>query len=359
MVKQKKSFERLWKSSFPPAAVLGAFASFLSAASRRKPESAVDAPRENPLVQISHSAQRPVVVTRQNGYELEYSLEHILRCDGSAKLFQRTLAGIAVDSGDRIYVLGDGEVKVFEADGNSLRTWNAPEKALCLTVGSDGNVYFGMAGRVEICSDSGARMGGFSIEDKGQSANITSIKTFGKDVLVADAGARCIKRYDLNGKQVGIIGIHGKNRGFMLPNRFLDMDVDTEGIVHATDPGRHRVSSWTLDGSPEGFFGKFGQLHPEDFVGCCNPVNLALTPDGRIVVAEKVAARIKVYDQQGKLLGLIGSKYFDVQCTHFPLAVDSRGRIIVADPIRLEAKLFAAGGKPAAPENKSGGDINA
>jgi sugar lactone lactonase YvrE len=263
-----------------------------------------------------------------------------------------------VDSADKIYVLGDGEVKVFEADGNSLRTWKAPEGALCLTAGSDGHIYFGIAGRVEIFSDSGTRMGGFSVEDNGRPANITAIKTFGKDILIADAGARCIKRYNSNGKQTGTIGIHGKNRGFMLPNRFLDMDVDAEGIIRATDPGRHRVSSWTLDGSPEGFFGKFGQLNPEDFVGCCNPVNLALTPDGRIVIAEKVAARIKVYDQQGKLLALIGSRYFDVKCTHFPLAVDSQGRIIVADPIRLEVKIFAAEGKPASPKIIAGGGIS-
>jgi sugar lactone lactonase YvrE len=358
MVKQKKSLERLWKSSFPPAAVLGAFASFLSAASRHKPKLAAGGSQESPLVQISRSEQRPSVITRQHGHELEYSLRHVLGCDGSAKLFQRTLAGIAVDSGDGIYVLGDGEVKAFEADGKILHTWKAPEGALCLTAGSDGQIYFGIAGRVEIFSDSGTRIGGFSIEDKGTPANITSIKTFDRDILVADTGARCIRRYDSNGKQIGTIGIHGKNRGFMLPNRFLDMDVDAAGIVLTTDPGRHRISSWTLDGSPEGFFGKFGQLHPEDFVGCCNPVNLALTPDGRIVVAEKVAARIKVYDRQGKLLALIGSKYFDAKCTHFPLAVDSQGRIIVADPIRLEVKLFAAVGKPASPENKSGGCIN-
>ncbi len=358
MVKQKKSLERLWRSSFPPAAVLGAFTSFLSTAFRHKLKSAADTPQESPLVQISFSEQRPSVVTKQWGYELEYSLEYALRYDGSTRLFQRTLTGIAVDAADRIYILGDGKVKVFEADGNFLRTWKAPEGALCLTAGSEGHIYFGIPGRVEICNSSGTRIGGFSIEDNGQPANITSIKTFGKDILAAVASARCIKRYDSNGRQIGIIGIHGKNRGFMLPNRLLDMDVDAEGVVRATDPGRHRVSSWGLDGTPEGFFGKFGQLNPEDFVGCCNPVNLALAPDGKIVTAEKVAARLKVYNPQGKLLALIGSKYFDAKCTHFPLAVDSQGRIIVADPVRLETKLFSAGVKPASPGMKSGGSIS-
>lgn len=358
MVKQKKSLERFWKSSFPPAAVVGAFASFLSAAFRHKSKSATDSPQETPLVQIGFSDQQPAAATKQNSYELEYSQESVLRNSGSTRLFRRTLTGIAVDSADRIYVLGDGQVMVFEADGSSLHTWKAPEGALCLTTGSDGHVYFGIAGRVEICKSSGTRMGRFSIEDNGRPANITSIKTFGKDILVADASARRIRRYDINGKQFGVIGIHGKNRGFMLPNRLLDMDVDGEGVVRATDPGRHRVSSWGLDGSPEGFFGKFGQLNPEDFVGCCNPVSLALAPDGKVVTAEKVAARVKVYSPQGRLLALIGSKHFDAKCTHFPLAVDSQGRIIVADPVRLEVKLFSVAVKPASPGIKSGGGIS-
>jgi sugar lactone lactonase YvrE len=294
-------------------------------------------------VQVDLSNQQASEATEQQSYELEYSQERILRHSGSTRLFQQTLAGIAVDSSDRIYALGDGEVKVFDADGNSRHTWKAPDGASCLTAGPNGRIYFGGMGRVEICSSDGARLGGFSIVDSGRPANVTAIKVFGEDILVADAGARCIRRCNRNGKQIGTIGIHGKNRGFMLPNRFLDMGVNEEGVVRATDSGRHRVSSWDLNGSPAGFFGRFGQLNPEDFVGCCNPVNLALAPDGKIVTAEKVAARIKIFDPQGKLLALIGSRYFDAKCTHFPLAVDSLGRIIVADPVRLEVKVFRQG----------------
>ena len=35
---------------------------------------------------------------------------------------------------------------------------------------------------------------------------------------------------------------------------------------------------------------------PEDFVGCCNPVNVAVTPDGSVVTAEKMIARVKVFE---------------------------------------------------------------
>jgi hypothetical protein len=111
------------------------------------------------------------------------------------------------------------------------------------------------------------------------------------------------------------------------------------------------VSFWTLDGAPIRHFGKFGLMNPEDFVGCCNPVNLAFTSDGRIVTAEKVIPRVKVFDSAGKLLGLIGPEHFDPRCTHLYLAVDSKGRILVADPVRLEMKVFSAIVKPGGREN--------
>ena len=127
----------------------------------------------------------------------------------------------------------------------------------------------------------------------------------------------------------------------MLPNRWLDMDVDARGLIRATDSGRHQVTSWLLDGTPAASFGKFGQQKLEDFVGCCNPVNLAIGPDGIVVTAEKVIPRVKVYDSSGTLLGVIGPEHFDLKCIHLHLAVDSRGRIYVGDPVRLDIKIFS------------------
>ena len=101
------------------------------------------------------------------------------------------------------------------------------------------------------------------------------------------------------------------------------------------------MTSWGLEGEPLGYFGKFGLINPEDFVGCCNPVNLAVTADGSIVTAEKLIPRVKVYDPDGGLMALIGPENFDPKCTHLHLAVDSKGRILVADPIRLEIKGFS------------------
>jgi hypothetical protein len=112
-------------------------------------------------------------------------------------------------------------------------------------------------------------------------------------------------------------------------------------VIRATDSGRHRVAAWAVDGSALAWFGKFGQTDPADFVGCCNPVNLAMTPDGKIVTGEKMVARVKVYEPDGMLLAVIGPEHFDQNAVHLHLAVDSTGRILVADPIRREVKVFS------------------
>ena len=63
-------------------------------------------------------------------------------------------------------------------------------------------------------------------------------------------------------------------------------------------------------------------------------MNLATTPDGKVVTAEKMVARVKVFEPDGRLLAVIGPEHFDPKCTQIHLAVDSKGRILAADPVR-------------------------
>jgi hypothetical protein len=330
--------ERFRKSWFPPAAVVGAFAAFVAATLRVRPTPRVTprpaAGSPKPAEQATRSAS-PV-----RGFDREYSQSAVLGGAASAQPFRRSLAGIAVGAGDKIYALGDDEVRIFDQSGNLVRNWKVLEKAACLTVGPDERVYVGTPGRVEIYDAGGSRVGGFVAGERDQPAEITAIKVFRKEILVADAAARLIHRYDSGGKQLGVIGTKNKTGSFILPNRSLDIDVDSMGVVRATDTGRHQVTAWALDGSPLGSFGKFGMSNPEDFVGCCNPVNLALTPDGKVVTGEKMIARVKVYEPDGKLLAVIGPEHFDPNCTHIHLAVDSKGWILAADPVRREIKIF-------------------
>lgn len=254
--------------------------------------------------------------------------------------FRQWLSAVAIGPRDLIHALGDGEVRVFDPSGKLLRSWKAPDRASCLGVARDGRVAVGTPGRVELYSESGAHAGGFAVGSPERLAIVTTIRFVRDAVLVADATAKVIRRYDARGNEQGVIGAQNKTGGFMLPNRSLDFDVDATGVVHAADTGRHQVTSWSLDGAPVASFGKFGMAKAEDFVGCCNPVNVAVAPDGCVVTAEKVAARVKVFGKDRVLLAVIGPEHFDRMCTHIHLAVDSTGRVVAADPERRTVTVF-------------------
>jgi hypothetical protein len=331
--------DRFRQSWFPPAAVVGAFAAFTTAAWRTRP-----AQREIPAPAGSSPAARPpgqpaVSAPSTRKLERQYARSAVLGALGSP--YARSLAGIAVSSGDTIWTLGDDEIRAFGPDGGFIRSWKLPQRAACLTAGPDGRVYVGSRGRVDIYDEGGSLVSDFPAGSPSKPGFMTSIKVFQDEILVGDAGARCIRRYTPSGRQLGEIGTQNKTRGFMLPNGFLDFAVDARGVIRATDSGRHRVTAWALDGSPLGYFGKFGQTSPEDFTGCCNPVNLAVTPDGKVVTGEKAGARVKVYEPDGTLLAMIGPEHFDAACTHVHLAVDSKGRILAADPVRRQVKVFS------------------
>jgi sugar lactone lactonase YvrE len=116
--------------------------------------------------------------------------------------------------------------------------------------------------------------------------------------------------------------------------------VDADGIIHAANPGKHRVERYTPEDHLLGHIGRFDGLDPSGFSGCCNPTNVTVAGRERIYVTEKAGPRAKVYDFQGKLLSVIATVVFDPNCKNMDIAVDTRGRVYVADTVRLEILAF-------------------
>jgi hypothetical protein len=334
-----KNIRKYW---IPLAAVAGAFTGFISAALRTPPKPSAGTSGASKPPDSSNSPS-PAGATTEPSVELtsRYKLTSVLCNDTSPHRFRRFLADIAVGPDDTLYSLGDDEIRIFDTGGRFLRSWKVKPKAACLDVGSDKLVYIGSLGRVDIYTPNGQHAGGIDVGDPGRPAVVTAVRIYENEILVADAKAKIIRRYDAAGKQSGVIGDKNKTGGFMLPNGWLDFDIDANGIILATDTGRHRVTKWILDGEPISAFGKFGMQDPADFVGCCNPVNLAVGPDGNIVTAEKMIARVKVFSFDGTLIGYIGPENFDPQCRNIHLEVDSIGRIIAADPVQHVIRIFS------------------
>jgi sugar lactone lactonase YvrE len=266
-------------------------------------------------------------------------LTRVISGKGSAPdRFAGALRGLAVDGDGLIYAVGDRQLKIFDADGKLKRRWPTTKLGHCAAVDEKGHIHVGQDGRVEQFDAAGALIATFG--DAGRLGKVTEIAFSGEHVLLADAASRCIRRYDRSGAWLNDIGADNNTRGFLIPNGRLEFAVDREGVIHAINPAKHRVERYLPTGELLGHFGRFGMQRPEDFPGCCNPTNLALTGSGHVVVTEKAPPRLKVYDDRGQLLAMAESKAFDPNCKNMDVAVDCLGRIYVADTVRLQICVF-------------------
>jgi sugar lactone lactonase YvrE len=206
-------------------------------------------------------------------------------------------------------------------------------------------VWVGEREQVEIFDSQGGLTDTW--RDPGQLGLVTAIGFAGSDVFLADATARWVRRYDQGGRLLNNIGDRHRKGGFHIPNGVVDFAVDDEGILHVANPGMHRVERYSPDGTLLGRFGRFDGRDPEGFPGCCNPTNLTVDDQGRVIVSEKAGPRVKVYDPEGQLLEVVADDVFDPTAKNMDLVVDSRGRIFVADTATLEIRVFEPTGSEA------------
>ncbi|MBI5281986.1 MAG: NHL repeat-containing protein [Candidatus Solibacter usitatus] len=251
--------------------------------------------------------------------------------------FGQSLRGLCTGRDGRLYAAGDSQVMVFDPAGKLLRRWATAKPGCSIHLAADGRLFVGQAGQVEIFDGTGklerAWQGGWLGE-------VTAVRVHGNETFVADAAARCIRRYDRELKHVNDIGKENRTNGFLIPNGVLDFDVDSAGGIHAANPGKHRVERYTREGKLLGHIGRFDGIDPEGFPGCCNPTNMALGPEGRVLVTEKAEPRAKVLDAEGKLLAVLGTKVFDAGSKNMAVAADFRGRVYVAETVKLQILVF-------------------
>lgn len=253
--------------------------------------------------------------------------------------FSEVLRSVAVDDAGLVYAVGDSQVKVFDDTGNLKHSWATERPGFCIAFDEVGAVYVGENGQIEKFDAAGKRISVWNDEDR--LSLVTAIGFPAEFVIVADARDRCLRRFNRNGEWINDIGKDNRTKGFLVPNGYLDFNIDAGGIIVALNPGKHRIERYSLTGEMLGFWGRFGTRRPEYFPGCCNPTNIALTRDGHIVVTEKAGPRLKVYDSDGNLLALVGSEAFDANCKNMDVAADAKGWLYVVDTVRLTISVFA------------------
>lgn len=261
---------------------------------------------------------------------------------------------LAMGPADRLYVGAGTQVVVVNDRGEALSEIECGGTVRSLAVAADGRLYAGHRDHVEVFEPKGKRQAQWE-KPKGR-PYLTGIAVGTKDVFVADAGNRVVLRYDLEGKLLGRIGAKDPERhipGLILPSPFLDVEIAPDGLLRVNNPGRHRVEAYTVRGDLETFWGK-PSYAIEGFCGCCNPVNLALLPDGRVVTFEKGLPRVKVYGADGTFECVVaGPEMFGNTAESESIrgpddrgyggldgVVDSQGRVFILDLLAGDIRVM-------------------
>jgi hypothetical protein len=262
-------------------------------------------------------------------------------------------------------VLAGHYVTAVDGGGTPTVEFALAGAARCVAVAPDGWVYVGLRDHLEVFSPQGRRVA--SWESPGPRTWFTGLASGQTEVFAADAGHRVVLRYDRAGKCVGRIGEKDPARqvpGFIVPSPFFDVKLHRDGLLRVTNPGRHRVEAYTPAGDFEFAWGK-ASAAIDGFCGCCNPISLALLPDGRFVTAEKGLPRVKVYDAQGGLesvvagvesfpesLRLSAGAQADTLGGALDVAVDSLGRVYILDAATATVRILKPKQAARAPQTR-------
>jgi hypothetical protein len=303
----------------------------------------------------------PAQAAEKSSNPFAYDLQHLRKIDptllhyetvGMIRVPRAEARRVAIGPEDHLFVAAGNYVSVLDGAGSRLSEIALAAPARCLAVARDGMLYVGLKDHIEVFDSKGPRRAAW--ESPGGRTWFTGLAIGENDLFAADAGRRVVWRFDRVGKLLGRIGEKNKERNipsFIVPSPFFDVELHRDGLLRVTNPGRHRVEAYTFDGDLELTWGK-PSFAIDGFSGCCNPINLALLPDGRIVTCEKGLPRVKVYSVTGVLESVVaGPESFaenaktcdPSDCTTGGLdaAVDSQGRIYVLDLVTNEIRVMA------------------
>ncbi|HNW72354.1 MAG: hypothetical protein PHP04_10170 [Bacteroidales bacterium] len=248
--------------------------------------------------------------------------------------------GVDVDSSGTIYVVGKNRVGIFGRDGNLKNSFPISGIGTCITMRNQ-LIYVGILDHIELFNMSGDRIKRWKRTAPG--SVITSIAVNGNDVFLADAGNKMVYRYTAAGKLLNRIGQKDTVQnipGFVIPSPYFDLAIGKDRTLWVVNPGRHSFEHYTMEGHLLNSWGSASNS-TAGFCGCCNPTNFALLNDGSFVTSEKGIERIKIYSNEGVYRELVATpEMFAEGVKGLDLAVDPQGRILVLDPAKNQVRVF-------------------
>lgn len=281
-----------------------------------------------------------LILYRQTGDTLQLRLE---KC-----------SAIAVAPDRRMYIAGDRKIAVYDAQHSIEREIELNDEPTCLQIDLDGRLIVGLKNHLVFLDADGQMRSRWPAP--AEDALLTSIAADTENVFAADAVNKLVWRFSRTGEVLNAIGRKDAAAGIpgiVIPSPYFDIAAYPDGLLRVVNPGRHWIEAYTADGHRQWYWGRAG-VDIEGFSGCCNPVALAVLPDGCFVTCEKGLVRVKVYTAEGQFLGAVaGPEQLDwseplricktaEECKSkgFDVAADSSGRIYVLNTVKNTVAIF-------------------
>ena len=229
----------------------------------------------------------------------------------------------------RLYIAAGEAVSIHDREGKQQASFRVKPGVRDITVeGKD--IYVLYPSFIEVYSIDGELTRQW--EACSELSDYCSFTLAGDFVFVTDAKNKNICKYTKEGNFVKFIR---SPRGFIIPSYSFDID-HRDDTLYCANSGRHLVETYTLDGD---FIAAFGGPGSEAgcFAGCCNPVYLTFSPEGKLITSEKGNPRVSSFERNGafreillnsRLLGG-GSKAYEVRAAGDRLFVAGKNKISV------------------------------
>lgn len=255
---------------------------------------------------------------------------------------------LAVDNKDILHVLtDDGSVTSFDPDGKVCGSFKSGMNPAPTTMTiADGKIHLFNTARTEkvvevrgkkikrfipggigcsVFDAAGTKLNDLRLPEAMSAADAHFV---GKELAVGDLEKSQVLFYEVNGNEGKVT--RKIDKGFRLCCGIFDFAPgNAPDSIMVANLGAFKVQSYVA-GAKTTEFGQRGE-QPDEFHGCCNPVNVACLPDGSIITVEKSPTRVKIFGKDGKESTMVtGLTELVEGCSTIPIAVDSKGMIYLA-----------------------------
>lgn len=239
-----------------------------------------------------------------------------------------------------IYFAFGNKLQVITENGKLISSFNIDTALNSMSISQNKNIFLAYKNYFLILDSLGNEKSRSSIDDS--KSVYTSIAIKDSLILVADAGNRRVKVFNLDGEFLwnfkGFYNSSNDRLGFIVPSAYFDLAVNKENELWVVNPGIHALQNYNVKGDLINFWAKETNSI-EGFIGCCNPSHIAIFDDGRFVTSEKGIVRIKVYSYGGDLLSIVTESDSYKNGRAPEIAVDGES-IIALDYIKKMIRIY-------------------